>query len=568
MKKLFTFRTIILLMVVTNLFAQNKQTPPNLAPYKVTWSQCFGGSDTDIGFSICEFDTSELLVASYTSSKDETITTPVFGNYDWWSMKFTHSTTPQLVWSYTYGGSNYDKNRQTVPSYNHKSYVLFRTTHSKDGDVDHSQLPQGTKDNWWLVKINDAGTILKQKLIVGAASAESGGRALLPTSDNGYICLGWSNAQDNDFIGGYGFMDGWLFKVDSNLNIQWRNHYGGSGTDAPIRLIRSGNYYYFTGETSSNNDDFKGQNHLDSTGHVTPDFGVWKTDTMGNLIWAKCPGGSGKEFPFDIHADWDGNIVCAGYTTSTDGDVTGYHGGSKDGWLFKLNASDGSLMWEKCFGGTSSDAIKRVLPMPDHGYLMLLTSASGDGDAVDAGKHQADDVWLLRIDSNLNKMYGKMFGGSGSDQALDMQEFPGQGYIILATSTSCDGDLQGVKSLTSGEDDWLFFVTDSSLFSSGTAMKASADIVKTPKAIDPTSIVVYPSITSGPISIQSVEPVSKTYTIRVVNTAGELVWSKIMADIKSPVNQNIDLSQNPKGTYFVQILYGDSNKETHKVTLE
>ena len=69
-----------------------------------------------------------------------------------------------------------------TPSYNKKSYALFGTAHSKDGDVDVSQIPKNDKDNWWLVKINDAGTILKQKLFVGAANGDCGGRAILPTS--------------------------------------------------------------------------------------------------------------------------------------------------------------------------------------------------------------------------------------------------------------------------------------------------------------------------------------------------------------------------------------------------
>jgi hypothetical protein len=472
LRRSFTLVIIFFILITTKLGAQQSTLGNVPEPYKISWSQCFGGSAQDIGFSMCEFDTSEVLIASYTYSNDGTISTPVYGNADWWAMKLTHSATPKLEWSYTYGGSEYDKCRQITSSYNHKSYALFGTTHSRNGDIDSAQLNgQKIRDNWWLVKINDSGRILKQKLITGGGNENNGylnlngGRALLPTADNGYILCGWSTADSGDFTGKYPGIhtDSWLFKVDSDLNIEWKQHYGGSGIDAAIRIIRAGNYYYFTGETTSNDYDFADQNHLDSNGVTTADFGVWKTDTMGNLIWAKSPGGSGVEFPFDIHEDWDGNIVCAGYTSSNDGDVTGNHGGSKDGWLFKLRASDGSLMWQKCFGGGAEDAIKRILPMPDHGFTLLCTSASKNGDGSGAGNNGSKDVWLLRVDSNLNIMYSKMFGGSDSEEALDLMEFPGQGYLILASTSSIDGDLQGVKNPTTGEDDWLFFVTDSSL---------------------------------------------------------------------------------------------------------
>jgi hypothetical protein len=121
-------------------------------------------------------------------------------------------------------------------------------------------------------------------------------------------------------------------------------------------------------------------------------------------------------------------------------------------------------MWEKTFGGGSNDAVKRILPMPDHGFTLLCTSASTNMDALGAGNHGNKDVWLLRIDSSLNIMYGRMFGGSDSEEALDFQELPGKGYVILASTSSSDSDLLGVKSPTSGEDNWMFFVADSSLF--------------------------------------------------------------------------------------------------------
>jgi hypothetical protein len=569
--KLFSLTALVVLTMTRSLHAQ-QLTAVKSAPYKITWSQCFGGSAEDIGFSFCEFDTSEILVASYTYSGDGNITTTAHGNADWWAMKFTHSATPQLVWSYTFGGSLYDKLRQMSPSYNRKSYALFGTTHSKDGDVDKSQIPANDKDNWWLIKINDAGTILRQKLFVGSGVGECGGRALLPTSDNGYILIGWSNAQNNDFLGNYSTaFDGWVFKVDSNLNIQWKNHYGGSGSDAPVRIIRAGNFYYFTGLTNSNNDNFKGQNHRDSLGKTTDDFGVWKTDTMGNLIWAKSPGGTGIEFPFDIHADWDGNIVCAGYTTSTDGDVTGNHGGTKDGWLFKLNASDGSLMWEKCFGGgPGADAIKRILPMPDHGFTLLCTSSSKNKDALNAGNHGGKDVWLVRTDSNLNIMYSKMFGGSGMEEALDLLEFPGQGYMILATTTSADGDLTGVKSATSGQDDWMFFVADSSLFPKGLPWRKipPSNLLSITEALSPASVIVYPSVTSGLVSVQSAMPATSGYTIRVINVSGQEVWSKVVTTTNAPVNEKIDLSGKAKGTYFVEIQFTGGKTQTEKVVVE
>lgn len=61
------------------------------------------------------------------------------------------------------------------------------------------------------------------------------------------------------------------------------------------------------------------------------------------IQWQKSLGGSGSEYAYSIIQTTDGGYMVAGYTSSTNNDVTGNHG-SEDGWIAKLNAA-GELQW-------------------------------------------------------------------------------------------------------------------------------------------------------------------------------------------------------------------------------
>jgi hypothetical protein len=57
--------------------------------------------------------------------------------------------------------------------------------------------------------------------------------------------------------------------------------------------------------------------------------------TSGNINWQKCIGGTGDEYATSMIQTPDG-YAFAGYTTSSDGQVSGNHGGL-DFWLVTLS---------------------------------------------------------------------------------------------------------------------------------------------------------------------------------------------------------------------------------------
>jgi len=570
MKSVFYFLILTCFISLQQNKAEAQVKKPKL-PLSITFSKTFGGSAEDDAFSFCEYDTSqsEVLMIGYDYSSDGDIAKNN-GDADWIIMNFTRTDSPRLQWENTFGGLKYDKGRNITYSYNRKSYIGFGTSHSNGGDVDKSQLNGITnRDQWWVVKFNSKGKILTQKLIVGLGL--NGGRSIIPTADNGCICMGWSTSNDNAFIGNYDHNsvndkteDGYLFKLDSNLNVQWSNHYGGTGRDAPIRMIQAGGYYYFSGFSTSNDFDFSGQNHRNGSNN-SYDGCVLKVDSMGHLVWSKLYGGTNTDYPYDVQADYDGNILVGGYTYSNNGDVTVNHGNA-DGWFFKVSSVDGHLMWQKSFGGTKYDLIKRIVPMYDHGYVLMLSSSSSDDDAAKTGHHgQSKDIWLVRVDSNLNIMYSHSYGGNGTEDPIDILLFPNEGYLIVANTDSKDGDLTGIKDTTWGKDIWVLFVKDINLVNRANTLKKKKTVAVIPV---PSSFSVNPTITTGTIAVQSSSSANESYKILVMNMEGKVVYTQSFAEGNYFTNSTIDLSDKPKGLYLVEQVYANGNKETQKIVLQ
>src|SRR5260221_8114953 len=124
--------------------------------------------------------------------------------------------------------------------------------------------------------------------------------------------------------------------------IQWQKCLGGTGSEQAnsIRETTDGGYIV-AGGSSSNNGDVSG-NH--ST--LTTDYWIAKISGNGTLQWQKCLGGTGYDVAYAIEQTTDGGYIVAGYTNSTNGDVTGNHSNFYDEWIVKLDSS-GIIQWQK-----------------------------------------------------------------------------------------------------------------------------------------------------------------------------------------------------------------------------
>jgi hypothetical protein len=290
-----------------------------------------------------------------------------------------------------------------------------------------------------------------QKTLGGSLNDDA--KSIEQTSDGGFITAGFTVSDDGDIAENYGFFDFWVVKFDSLGAVLWKKNYGGSSFEEAFAIKQtSDSGFIVTGYTESNDIDVSGN-------HGNKDVWLLKLDSIGNIQWQKCLGGSNWDEANDIQLTIDGGFVLVGRSGSTDGDVTGNHG-SWDYWVVKLS-STGQIEWQKCYGGGNYDFGYTIFPTSDGGYIVAGEAASTDGDII--GNPGGMAAWVIKLNFEGKIEWQKALGGSYIDRANDIIQTREGGYMVFGQTESKDGDVSGnhgsmdlwaVKLSELGEIEW------------------------------------------------------------------------------------------------------------------
>jgi len=178
------------------------------------------------------------------------------------------------------------------------------------------------------------------------------------------------------------------------------------------------------------------------------DVWVLKLDSLGAVQWKKLYGGSHLDWAFAIQITTDGGFVVAGFTKSNDGDVSGNHG-DYDAWVLKLD-SMGGIQWQKCLGGSGWEEAWDIQQTTDGGYIVAGRSSTPDGDVT--VNHGSLDYWVVKLSSTGQIEWQKSLGGGLLDLAYSVSQTMDGGYIVAGETSSPDGD---VSNLHGGFDYWV-----------------------------------------------------------------------------------------------------------------
>lgn len=182
-------------------------------------------------------------------------------------------------------------------------------------------------------------------------------------------------------------------------------------------------------------------------------YWLFKLDSDRNVIWEKFYGGTGNDEPGNMIATADGNYLMAGSSNSQNGDVSGNHGAS-DIWLMEVDVL-GNIIWKKSYGGSGSELYGKAIKIPGNGYLLIASSDSIDGDAGD--NNGSSDYWVVKISDSGEIEWQNNFGGSEYEAPVSAISTSSNEYIIVGYSLSSDGDITNPK----GDFDYWVIKVDS-----------------------------------------------------------------------------------------------------------
>ena len=171
--------------------------------------------------------------------------------------------------------------------------------------------------------------------------------------------------------------------------------------------------------------------------HGFYDVCVVKTNSSGDIEWQKCYGGSLSEFVNKMIQCSDGNFILVGSAQSIDGDITG-NKGNADVCILKINTS-GDIVWQKTYGGSDNETGNNIIETADGNLWIIGQTESYNGDATLS--YGSTDIWLLKLSSNGNLLWQKNFGGSADDYGKAIAEVDSNNFIIAGYTYSNDHDI-------------------------------------------------------------------------------------------------------------------------------
>ncbi|MFC2161746.1 CFI-box-CTERM domain-containing protein [Acidobacteriota bacterium] len=346
-------------------------------------------------------------------------------------LHLTSFLTLNAQWVRTYGGSQDDYPRSMLLT-NDGGYIVAGISES---------FGQRFR-KIWVLKINSSEGIEWQKTydVDDAGYAYS----IQQTSDGGYILGGNVRLpRVGDFI--------LVIKISSFGDIEWKHYYqdpthvhisdptpGGGGEPTT----------YQGAEVSSIQQTDDGgyiavcNAWLGPGGNSEKDIWILKLSWFGDIEWNKIYGESAvDDQAFSVQQANDGGYIVVGHTES-------YGAGDSDILILKL-ASNGTIEWQKTYGGSSSENAYSIQKTYDGGYIVAGQSASFGAGSL--------DIWILKLSSEGIIEWNKTYGGSNSETAHSIQKTIDGGYVVTGSTHSFGagmGDIWILKLNILGAIEW------------------------------------------------------------------------------------------------------------------
>ncbi|OIQ31898.1 MAG: hypothetical protein BM555_05070 [Crocinitomix sp. MedPE-SWsnd] len=370
------------------------------------WAKGFGGSSAaDQGLAITTDSLGVYLCGIFKNATDfdpgagTTTLTPSGTSTEAFIVKF--DTLGNFIWATNMGGSGNDQANAIVTDGNNNLFVAGY--------------------------FNGAGTF-------GSTVLNTGG-----TSENGYVC-----------------------KLDTAGNHIWAKSFESSSKvrNQGIAVDSIGNPL-ITGWFEGTVDVDPGTATVSEISAGDRDIMYVKLDDNGDLDWYRIFGSTGLDQGKSLDIDNDGNIYLAGQFNGTVDFENGVgitdltSAGSNDAYVQKLDAS-GDFVWAKGFGSTAGDFVTTV-KIDLYNYVVVsgvyqgtidLDPGAGTDDHTTAG---AQDIFIQKLDSAGNYIWGKSMGSAGNDQAYGSYvDFEGNIFTVGQYENTVDFDPEvGLFDLTS-----------------------------------------------------------------------------------------------------------------------
>lgn len=231
---------------------------------------------------------------------------------------------------------------------------------------------------------------------------------------------------------GQGASDAYLIKTDSSGNVLWAKSYGDSYENYIYSVIQSAD------------SGIVAVGYTQNTGTNSRDIYLLKTNLAGTLLWSKMIGWNGNDEGYSVKQTNDGGYIISGLANEN---------GGVGAFLVKTDAI-GDVTWTKKYDDVSSGGYiefgSAVEQTSDGGYIMA-------GQAENSFCAGGSDMYLTKTDSSGMIQWNKLYGGLDQDFAYSVKQTTDGGYIMAGYTLSFgtgNEDVCLVKTDSNGDTLW------------------------------------------------------------------------------------------------------------------
>lgn len=320
------------------------------------------------------------------------------------------SNPPSVKWNRYYGGDGTEM-----------ALDLLWTT---DGDF----LLVGSTDSYgagdydaYIVK-TDAMGVMKWNITYGGKYFDQI-TDIIQCNDGSFMLLGSTGSFDASGT------DFWVVKMTSTGVIEWNNTYHNIHNEYGAKLLQTSDEGFVLVGTADT--------------WVSNQGWVVKINENGSTDWSQTYGGLGSETIRAIIIDPEGNFVMAGKKES-------YSSGVEDFWLFRINSTTGTVLWEKTYNLSRHDSANDLLQTIDGGFLI-------GGETYNSATHDRN-MWVVKTDENGTEEWNRTYGHKYDDSVEVLVQTDDLGYALAGyTFPVNEGrgeDMWLVKIDSNGIEEW------------------------------------------------------------------------------------------------------------------
>lgn len=220
-----------------------------------------------------------------------------------------------------------------------------------------------------------------------------------------------------------------LLCTAQNFTLYKQKIFGGNMADVDMKILKYNNNIVIAGRSMS----LTPSGNKTSTNCLIPatvlnKSDVWMVmlDTAFNIIWDKSFGGSATEFGLGSLIKTSDNQIMFACVSLSDSSCQKSENCKtspildEDIWICKVD-SMGNVTADKTFGAPLNESGASLLELSDGNFVFMASNTAGTGLGPNIGYDKSvanigmNDYWVLKFDSNFNKIWDNVYGGTGEE---------------------------------------------------------------------------------------------------------------------------------------------------------